>query len=71
MKQVQKVTTIVNEYINKENNWLLTEIEVQLDGIMVDRHLHVVNMNTGKRPQYIDDVWEYEWEKLEDEENNE
>ena len=52
----------VEEYVNKKNNWLLTEITVTLNEVIVDRRLQVIDMNTGTRPPYIDDVWEYEWE---------
>ena len=55
---------IIKEYVNKEKNWLLTEIEVRVDGFIVDRRLQVVDMNTGTRTEYIDDVWEYEWKEI-------
>lgn len=55
---------IIKEYVNRENNWLLTEIEVRVDGQMMDRRLQVIDMNTATRTEYIDDVWEYEWEEI-------
>lgn len=55
---------IIKEYVNRENNWLLTEIEVRVDGQMMDRRLQVIDMNTAKRTEYIDDVWEYDWEEI-------
>ena len=58
------VNLIVKEYKNIENNWLMTEIEVQIDGVIYDRSLHVVSLKDGKRVPYIDDVWEFDWEEI-------
>ena len=55
---------IVKEYKNKENNWWMTEIELQVNERIEERMLFVIDMNTGTRATGIDDVWEYDWEEI-------
>ena len=53
----------ITEYKNEEFNYLLTEIEVNVDNQILDRRLQVIDMNTASRV-YLDDVWEYDWELI-------
>ena len=60
------VKLIIHEYIEKEKNLILTEIEMRIKEEIIDRRLQIIDMNTGTRGKYIDDVWDkiYTWEEI-------
>lgn len=56
-----------NKYYLKDKNWLLSEeraFDTKTDQ-MLDARLMIVDLNTmSMLKEYIDDVWVYDWQKL-------
>lgn len=61
-----KLETTIYKGITKPN-WILFEsrvFEKKLD-IMMDANLTIIDLNTLKPiEEYVDDVWDYEWEAI-------